>query len=58
MKKKTCLVCHAKLDADETTFPFCGESSWGKTVIVAVPEPVEAEAPRPSKRPRVKVVEE
>ena len=64
---KRCIPCGAELDVDETTCPFCGESSWEPaTVIVAVPEPVEAVAPVESKSvqrrlsalKRAKVVEE
>jgi transposase len=56
---KTCQCCGTECDARVLVCPACGEASWSAaTVVVAVPEPVEVEAPRQSRRPRVKVVEE
>jgi RNA polymerase subunit RPABC4/transcription elongation factor Spt4 len=56
---KTCQCCGTECDAEARVCPACGEASWSvATVMSAVPEPVEVAAPRTSKRPRGKVVEE
>ena len=63
---KRCLVCQTESNDAALVCPACGEATWAKTVIVAMPEPVEVDAPvesrsvqrRQAVQRRAKVVEE